>query len=174
LRGKYLPKFFEAAGEDIQIYEGVRFRGAHKLRVGDRVHIGVSCFINAEGGVELGDDAIVGPGVKIWSMNHVFEDPDKPVMQQGYSFKSVKIGRDVWIGSDAFIMPGADIGEGSIISAGAVVGGKEVPSYSILAGNPARKIGTRKKEQSGKERDEGSADDGEPKEAADEKASIQG
>ena len=107
----------------------------------------MGCFVQAEGGVELADDVILGPGVKIWSMNHVFDDPDKTVMEQGYTFKSVKIGRDVWVGANAFIMPGADIGEGCVISAGAVVGGKQVAPYSILAGNPARKIGTRKKEQ---------------------------
>ena len=50
---------------------------------------------------------------------------------------------DCWIGANAFIMPGANLGEGTIVSAGSVVGGKAVPPYKILAGNPARVIGSR-------------------------------
>lgn len=47
------------------------------------------------------------------------------------------IGNDVWIGTGATVLPGAEIGNGVIIGAGAVVSGR-VPSYSVVAGNPAR------------------------------------
>jgi len=151
LRQKWLPGFFDYAGTDIRIFEHVRFRGAHKLRVGNRVQIGVGCFIQAEGGVEIGDDVILGPDVKIWSMNHAYADPDTPIQDQGYNYRNVKIGNDVWIGAGTFIMPGADIGAGTVVSAQSVVGAKTVPPYSVLAGNPARRIGSREKKESGTE-----------------------
>jgi len=155
LRQKFFSRRLKQAGEDLKVFEGARFRVIERMSVGDRVHIGVDCFIQAAGGVEIGNNVILGPGVKIWSMNHVFADPDTPVHDQGYEKKPVRIGNDVWIGANAFIMPGADIGDGSIISAHAVVGGKTIPPYSILAGNPARKIGSRKKEN--KERTDAAA-----------------
>jgi virginiamycin A acetyltransferase len=49
------------------------------------------------------------------------------------------IGNDVWIGQGVRILPGAQIGNGVIIGAGAVVAG-QVPSYAIVAGNPARVV----------------------------------
>lgn len=147
LRVTWIPRYFKRAGEALQIFEGVQFRGMQNLSVGNRVHIGVGCFIQASGGVEIGDNVIMGPGVKIWSMNHVYADPDTPVHDQGYEKRPVRIGKDVWIGANAFIMPGADIGDGTIISANSVVGGKTILPYSILAGNPARKIGVRKKDE---------------------------
>ncbi|WP_251043893.1 DapH/DapD/GlmU-related protein [Arthrobacter sp. ISL-48] len=55
---------------------------------------------------------------------------------------SVDIGRDVWIGASSIILGGVVVGEGSVIGAGAVVT-RDIPSYSIAVGNPARVVGRR-------------------------------
>ncbi|WP_321371061.1 acyltransferase [uncultured Desulfuromusa sp.] len=144
VRMKLLSKYFESCGDLVIIYQGVRFRGIHKLNVGSGVHIGVDNFIQASGGVTLGDDVMLGPGVKIWSVNHKSDRLDIPISQQGYDYKSVHIGSGTWLGANVFVMPGVDIPEGCIVSAGSVVGIKKYPPYSILAGNPCRVIGTRK------------------------------
>ena len=52
---------------------------------------------------------------------------------------SVIIGHDVWIGHGAIVLPGRGIGTGAVVAAGAVVT-KDVPAYTIVAGNPARAI----------------------------------
>ena len=143
LRKKILSKRFAKVGENVRIHEGIRIRNIHKIKLGDNVVLGVDNFIQAGGGVEIDDYTVLGPGVKIWTQNHSFRDPNKPVRQQGADFKKVVIGKDVWIGANTFIMPGAEIGDGSVISAASVVGGKKIPPYSILAGNPARVIGSR-------------------------------
>jgi acetyltransferase-like isoleucine patch superfamily enzyme len=114
------------------------------LWVGQRTGISVNVQIQAAGHVRLGDDVIVGPGVRIWSANHVYKNPDVPINQQGAEYKEVVIEDDTWIGAGAFIMPGTHMGRGCVISAGAVVGGKAYKDFSILAGNPARVIGFRK------------------------------
>jgi len=115
--------------------------------VGDNVHIGTDNFLQGAGGIVIGNDVMLGPSVKIWSANHQYADPDVPVRLQGYEYKEVEIGNDVWIGANSFIMPGAKIGNGCVIGAGSVVAGKVVPDYCILMGNPARKIGTRESAQ---------------------------
>jgi phosphonate metabolism protein (transferase hexapeptide repeat family) len=51
----------------------------------------------------------------------------------------VHIGHDVWIGHGAIVLPGRSVGTGAVIAAGAVVT-KDVPAYTIVAGNPARPI----------------------------------
>lgn len=143
LRKRILRKFWGSATDTIRVHEGFRFRNIEKITLGDRVNIGVDSFIQAGGGVEIGDYAILGPGVRIWTQNHVSSRIDIPIQEQGAEYKGVKIGRDVWIGANAFVMPGAELGDGVVVAACAVVGAKKYPPYKILAGNPARVIGTR-------------------------------
>lgn len=146
LRNNIISKYFKSAGSNINIHQGVRFRGVHKVEIGDNCELGVDNFIQATGGLKLGDNVLLGPGVKIWTINHKFNDINLPVNQQGYEYLPVEIGNNVWIGANTFIMPGAKIPEGCIVSAGSVVGVKSFPSFSILAGNPARVIGLRDKQ----------------------------
>ncbi len=142
LRRMYLTKQFRACGY-LYCDEGARFRNIHKIALGDNVGIGENSFLQGAGGITIGDYVMLGPGVHIWSANHVYADPSIPVRLQGYQFQEVVIEDDVWVGANVFIMPGARIGKGCVISAGSVVGAKVIPPYSILAGNPARVIGTR-------------------------------
>ena len=144
LRRALLGRFFARAGSGLNIFPGARIIGVHRLAVGDRCYIGYDNVIQATGGVEIGDDVVLGPSVKIWSVNHVFARDDVHIMDQGYEFKRVVIGRGVWIAGDCFIMPGARIGDHAIVSAGSVVGAKDVEPYAIVAGNPARRIGSRR------------------------------
>jgi phosphonate metabolism protein (transferase hexapeptide repeat family) len=51
----------------------------------------------------------------------------------------VEIGHDVWIGHGAIVLPGRSIGTGAVVAAGAIVT-KDVPAYTIVAGNPARPL----------------------------------
>ena len=147
LREHSVRRHAARCGVDLEVHPGVRIFGAGKLSIGDRCHLGIDDIIQAHGGVTLGDDVILAPDVKIWSVNHVFARLDIPIWDQGYEHKAVTIGNGVWIGSSSFIMPGATIGDHVVISAGSVVSGKDIPPYAILAGNPARIIGTRHERQ---------------------------
>ena len=143
LRRLVLRPWFKAAGPGLLIMPGTRIFGVGKLSVGENCRIGLGNMIQANGEIEMGSEVILGPNVKIWSVNHVFASLDEPIWNQGYDHRKVVIGNGVWIGADCFIMPGAHIGDHVVVSAGSGVGGKGVPPFTILAGNPARRIGTR-------------------------------
>lgn len=146
LRVKFLTRYFADCGKNTVIHPGVRFRGIHRLFVGDCVNIGVDVFIQASGKVVLDNNVMLGPGVKIWSVNHKFDVIDQPIIEQGYEEKEVVIGKGCWLGANTIVLPGVHLPEGCIVSAGSVVGIKKYPPFSILAGNPARVVGNRRKE----------------------------
>ena len=145
MRGRFLSKRFKHAGKNLKVLAGTRFRSMEKLSVGDNVSIGYDNFIQALGGVTIGDNVGTAPGVKIWSVNHNYKDKNLLIEDQGQTYDPVIIGNDVLIASNSFIMPGVIIPDGVIVSAGSVVGKKPYKPYSIIAGNPARVIGFRDK-----------------------------
>jgi acetyltransferase-like isoleucine patch superfamily enzyme len=113
------------------------------VTIGKNVGIGSGSFIGGAGGVEIGDDTIVGNFVSFHSENHVFTDPDTPIRAQGTIRSGISIGRDCWIGAKATILDGVIVGDGSIVAAGAVVKAGRYPGFAILGGVPARVIGIR-------------------------------
>lgn len=109
------------------------------LQIGNHVGFAQNVFISVRGPIEIGDDCIFGPNVSIHAENHVFEDRDIPIRQQGATRLGVKIGKDCWIGNGVIILDGVSIGEGCVIAANAVVN-KYIPAFSIVGGVPAKVI----------------------------------
>lgn len=144
LRQIFLRSFLGAMGENNIFHDGFQPITPRKLFVGSNCNFARRVYITAGGGVHIGDWVGIGPDVKIWSVNHRFSDPDSPWANQGWEQKEVTIEDDVWIGANSFIMPGVRIGKGAVISACTVVV-KSVPPYAVLAGNPGRVVGWRKK-----------------------------
>ncbi len=112
--------------------------------MGRRVQISTGCFIGAgPGGLTLGDDVLVGPNCAIMTGSYLFDRLDVPLQEQGSTSKSVRIGHRVWVGSNSVILGGSELGDNVIVSAGSVVNGA-VPANSIVLGNPAKVIFTRR------------------------------
>jgi len=124
-------------GNNAAIDEHVCIKYPERMFVGTNSYIGRGSMIQASGFVDIGDDVIIGPYVKIWSSDHVFDRLDIPIHLQGHTFAKVIIGNDVWIGTNAVILKGVSIGNGAIVAAGSLVN-KNVPAYAVVAGNPAR------------------------------------
>lgn len=118
---------------------GVFSNLGEKLTIGNNVGISENCFIQVRGEVVLGNNIIIGPGSKIFSENHRYDDDDKFINEQGVTRVGVKIADGVWIGGGVTILDGVKIGKKSIIAAGSVVN-KSVEEYSIYGGVPAKKI----------------------------------
>jgi len=144
IRGRFVAKRVKSAGSGLIVQSGTRFRSIENLILGNNVVIGYDNFIQAYGGVRIGNNVMTAPGVKIWSVNHNFEDKNSLIADQGVKKAEVIIGDDVWISSNAFILPGVVLPDGVVVSAGSVVGIKAYNPYAILAGNPARVIGLRR------------------------------
>jgi maltose O-acetyltransferase len=134
LRCKLLPCKF---GPGTKIWNSVHIDKPSKLVLGASVSINRGCIIHAGGGVSIGDDTLIGPGVVIYSQNHCFSDPSVLIRNQGYETKEVTIGKNVWIASRAIILPGVTIGDGAVIGAGSVVTKNVIPR-GLVAGSPAK------------------------------------
>ena len=113
-----------------------------RLTLGRNVGISPQTQFNAAGGIDIGDDTLIGPGCTLWSVNHRYQDISVPIQWQGYDAEPIVVGRDCWIAARAIVLPGVRIGDGSVIAAGAVVNRTCEPG-SILAGVPAKVIGRR-------------------------------
>ncbi len=101
--------------------------------LGKRVFINSGCCFQDQGGIEIGDDVLIGQQVVIATLDHDL-DPEK----RGNMLPApVKIGNKVWIGAHATILKGVTVGDGAVIAAGAVVT-KDVPAYTVVAGVPAK------------------------------------
>ena len=110
-----------------------------KIIIGNNSSIGAYNYLDGSGELYIGNNVRLGAHVCIYSANHKFEDINRPICEQGLSFKKVIIEDDVWIGAHATILSGVSIGTGVVIAAGAVVN-RDVPSFSIFGGVPAKLI----------------------------------
>jgi acetyltransferase-like isoleucine patch superfamily enzyme len=112
--------------------------------MGKRVQISTGCFLGAgPAGLTLGDDVLIGPNCAIMTGSYVFDRLDVPLPEQGTTSKGVRIGHRVWVGANSVVLAGAELGDNVIVSAGSVVSGT-VPPNSIVLGNPAKVIFTRR------------------------------
>lgn len=150
VRRRILKRYFKKCGRNLKLADHVTMHNPHLLSLGNDVMIVKNVFINAGGGVEIGDNTAIGPYSKIWSVNHNFGSLDIRIMDQGWTRAPVKIGNDVWVAGGVIILPGVTIGNHSVIGAGSVIP-KSVPPYSIVVGNPGRIIGKRKKTSNAKQ-----------------------
>jgi acetyltransferase-like isoleucine patch superfamily enzyme len=116
------------------------------IRIGRDCLIGEYSIIRGQGGVEIGDRVYTSPYTQIISVNHVFDDPDRPFIEQGITAEGITIEDDVWLGAGSVITDGVTIGKGSVIAAGAVVTRNVAPG-TVVGGVPAqfiRHVGAKK------------------------------
>ncbi|MCD6734819.1 MAG: acyltransferase [Burkholderiaceae bacterium] len=143
LRRWLLPRFFLRFGRSSLVQSGLRVRNPELVSIGNHCNFGPNVFITGGGGVTIGDWVGFGPDVKIWSVNHRFDDPDRPWQLQGWDQRPVVIEDDVWLGANVFVVPGVSIGRGAIVAACSVVN-KSIPAFAVAAGNPVRVVGWRR------------------------------
>ena len=109
------------------------------IRIGSRSSMGDHCYVGGAGGVQIGEGVLMGQYVSVHSQNHRFDDPHRPIREQGVTSIGISIEDDCWIGAGAKILDGVRIGAGSVIAAGAVVT-SSIPPCAVVAGVPGRVI----------------------------------
>ena len=109
------------------------------IKIGKDSLVGEYTVIRGQGGVEIGDRVYTSPFTQIIAVNHVFDDPEQPFIDQGITAEGIQIEDDVWIGSGAIITDGIRVGKGAVVAAGSVVT-QDVPAHSVVAGVPAKPI----------------------------------
>ncbi len=109
------------------------------IKIGRDSLIGEYTVIRGQGGVTIGDRVYTSPFTQIIAVNHVFDDPDRPFVEQGITAEGIVIEDDVWLGAGAIITDGVRVGKGAVVAAGAVVS-KDVPPHTVVAGVPAKAI----------------------------------
>lgn len=109
--------------------------GVGPVTIGDRTRIGLGCVLI--GPVSVGNDVMFAQNIVVSGLNHGYQDIETPPSLQPVETKPITIKDDVWIGANAVITAGVSIGKHAVIAAGSVVT-KDVPDFSIAAGNPAR------------------------------------
>lgn len=117
-----IPPFYTAGGVDIS--------------VGRNVFVNQNCTFYDLGGLNIGDDVMIGPNVSIITTGHPIEPSRR---RDGVTAKPIVIERNVWIGAGATIIGGVTVGENSVVGAGSVVT-HDVPPNTLVGGNPAKVI----------------------------------
>lgn len=109
------------------------------IKIGRDSLIGEYSVIRGQGGVSIGDRVYTSPFTQIIAVNHVFDDPNRPFVEQGITAEGIVIEDDVWLGAGAIITDGVRVGKGAVIAAGAVVT-KDVLPNTVVGGVPAKLI----------------------------------
>lgn len=156
-RGCYIDALSEKGiwlGNNVSVGINTRIEGTGNLqflgkgmRVGNNVGLGYDSFYGCSGGIEIGDDTIIGNMVSFHSENHVFESLQIPIRSQGVQHKGIRIGKNCWIGAKATILDGADVADGCVIAAGAVVKAGFYAANSVYGGVPAKLIRYRQEKE---------------------------
>lgn len=109
------------------------------IKVGKNFFANYNCTFLDVATITFGDNCLLGPNVAIYTAGHPVH-PHSRNSRYEYGI-AVTIGNDVWLGGNTVVCPGVTIGDGCVIGAGSVVT-KDIPPYSIAAGNPCRVIRT--------------------------------
>ena len=106
----------------------------HNLHFGKNIFVNACCHFQDQGGIFIGDGALIGHNVVFATIDHDFD----PSSRKNH-YAPIHVGKHVWIGSNAVITKGVTIGDGAVVAAGAVVT-RDVPPMTVVGGVPAKVI----------------------------------
>ena len=110
--------------------------GGENIRIGRNVFINQNCTLYDLGGIDIGDDVMIGPNVSLITSGHPIAPSQR---RSGVTAAPIVIEKNVWIGAGAIIIGGVTVGANAVVAAGSVVT-QDVPPDTLVGGNPARII----------------------------------
>ncbi|MGI9544564.1 MAG: acyltransferase [Cyclobacteriaceae bacterium] len=132
-------------GEGAVVKEGAKVCSCNKqaqISIGANTTVGYHTYIFASNRIEIGDNCLIAPFVYLVDSDHGIER-NQLINKQPNITAPILVGNDVWISTGAKVLKGVRIGDGAVIAAGALVN-EDVSPYTIVAGTPAKTVGTRK------------------------------
>ena len=114
-----------------------RLRRPSRIQIGTGTVVGERVELDGRASLFIGEHVNISSEVMIYTLQHDFKTPGfensgAPVVVEDY----------VWLSTRSILLPGVRVGRGAVIAAGAVVT-KDVPAFAVMAGIPAKQIGTR-------------------------------
>jgi maltose O-acetyltransferase len=135
-RRRLLRELFGTGGDTVWMQPPFYCDYGSNIELGERVFFNFNCVVLDVCRVRIGDFALFGPAVQIYTPLHPLDAELRRRQEFG---KPVEIGSDVWVGGGAIILPGVRIGSRAVIGAGSVVT-RDIPEGTLAAGNPCRVI----------------------------------
>lgn len=134
-----LKRLAASCGENVALFPHVTMKHVDRMHIGNNVSIHTTCYLDALGGIIIGNNTSIAHASSIISFDHTYLDRSLPIKYCPVETAPVIIREDVWIGCGCRILKGITIGSRCVVAAGSVVT-KNVPSYSLVAGVPAKII----------------------------------
>lgn len=133
-RAALLRLFGARVGRDVRIYGSAVVYMPWNLTIGDWSAIGEHAYIYNLGRVTIGRAATISHRAHLCAGTHDFRRLDLPLLKP-----PIVVGDSAWVCADAFVGPGVSVGAGAVVGARAVAV-RDVPAWTVVAGNPARSI----------------------------------
>lgn len=124
-------------GRNVALGRGVRVLDPWRLSIGANTIVGMRACLDARGGLVIGENCNISDDVAIWTAEHDIQSPDFAM-----TLGAVTIGNRVWLCFRSIVLPGVAVGEGAVVASGSVLT-KELPSFTVAGGAPAKVIGKR-------------------------------
>lgn len=138
IRYVFLKSLAKSVGDNVYIARWCTFKNIENLVIGSNVSFHEYCYLDAKGGIDIGNDVSIAHQTSILSFEHSFLSFDNPIKYQPLVLKKTTIDDDVWVGAGCRILAGAAVGKRTVIAANSVV--KNQVGNGIYAGAPCKKI----------------------------------
>ena len=135
----HFRKYCLSIGDNVYFSKNVVAKNINNLAIGSNFSIHEFSYIDAAGGIEIGDNVSVAHNCSLISFEHTWADVNTPIKYNPTSMGKITIGNDVWLGCGVRVLSGATIEDRVIVAAGAVVKGRLQSGY-IYGGVPAKKL----------------------------------
>lgn len=139
LRYSLLKSMSDNVGDNVYIGKYVTIKNFHNIQIGNNVSIHDCCYIDGAGELTIGNNVSIAHHCSILTVNHQWNDSEKPIKYNSEVFKPVVIHDDTWLGCGVRVLAGVTIASRSILAAGSIVN-KNVEPNSIYGGVPAKLI----------------------------------
>jgi len=143
LRYQFWKLFIKKGGNRVFVFSQCRLLSPGGILFGDNVIVNHHTDLDGHGQLNIGSNVMIGPYCMVLTSQHDYHSIEIPIMEQKILLGKVKIGDDVWVGAHSIILPNIVVGQGAVIGANSVVT-RDVPSFAVVAGSPAKVIKYRK------------------------------